>query len=280
MLRAAAGGWAGMAWREEGNVFYSALVGCIIWRRVARVRSDRCGHVVAGEETGVKVKDLAWGAYVVWVRSAHAPVYQPLATSGKFLSRLQSNPRLKEFEALREFLVHFGVPWAPKDLAKRYLPLWPRLKPHVHRLAGQRLEECDLNDAAIQNAIQGAYDCFYLWSWGGDVVASKVLHFFNTRLFVMWDSAIWARYHAGKSGSKAYLEFLRVMQEEAIEVLKDFKALGLHGGPEQWLSRQLGYKGVRPLTKLIDDYNLVTVRDRLSMATDWPEGAPQWLEGL
>jgi len=226
----------------------------------------------------VNVREVAWAAYVVWQRSGGSPDYQPLATDQAFIARLQTGPTLADFKTLRRFLVDFKVQRVPKNLAAQYLPLWPRLKPHVQQLAGQRLERCNLNNAAIENAIKGAYDWFGL-SWGGLTTRSKVLHFFNTGLFVMWDRAI-SKYHGRKGDSQAYLAFLRVMQGEAIEVLKDFGARGLRGHPEVWLSGQLGYKGVRPLTKLIDDYNLVTIRDGLDIDRQWPSNAPHWLARL
>jgi len=89
----------------------------------------------------------------------------------------------------------------------------------------------------------------------------------------MWDSNIQAAY--GKSfGSRGYLEFLQEMQEKAEEIIADFQRLSLPGGPAEFLSAQLGYKGIRPLTKLLDDYNWVTI------TKGWPSIAPDWLSRL
>jgi hypothetical protein len=221
----------------------------------------------------VKFKDLAWGAFgfAAMTRSVYLAPYQRIVTDPEFLSRLQTAPSLDDFQRLRDFLTHYGVPWAPTDLAKEYMTIWPRLKPTVQRLARESLEMCDLNNEEIAAAKEEAYG-YLQWPhcWGGDTVASKSLHFFNIRLFMMWDSNI-----QGKSfGPRGYLEFLQEMQNQAKEIIADFQRLSLAGTPAEFLSAQLGYEGIRPLTKLLDDYNWVTI------TKGWPSVAPDWLVRL
>lgn len=222
----------------------------------------------------MKFKELAYGAFIFKNLANGDPKYQSLAMDRGFLSRLQKGPSLAEFDTLREFLVNYGVRFAPKTLGQDYLLLWPRLKPHVERLAAEGLEDCDLNSTEIQDEIAGAYTCLLNGAWGGDTVVAKVLHFFNVSLFVMWDEKIYLKYRQGSIWSAAYLEFLKTMQGEAIEVIEDFKKLSLPGRLEAFLSQQLGYSGIRPLTKLVDDYNWVTI------TRGWPVTIPDWLLGL
>lgn len=221
----------------------------------------------------MRFKDLAWGVFgfAAMTRSNYLEPYQQLLTDPEFLRKLQTVPSLDDFQRLRDFLTHYGVPWAPTDLASQYMTIWPRLKPSIRRLAHENLETCDLSNDEIGTAIEDAYG--YLQRphcWGGDIVASKNLHFFNVRLFVMWDSKIQAAY--GKSfGPRGYLEFLQEMQKRAKEITADFQRLSIAGAPAEFLSAQLGYEGVRPLTKLLDDYNWVTI------TKGWPSVAPDWL---
>jgi len=224
----------------------------------------------------MRFKDLAWGAFgfAAMTRSDYVGPYQQLVTDPDFLKKLRADPSLNDFQRLRDFLTHYGVPWAPTDLANQYMTIWPHLKPSVQRLAHENLETCDLNNDEIGAAIEDAYG-YLQWPhcWGGDTVASKSLHFFNVCLFVMWDSNIQAAY--GKSfGPRGYLEFLQEMQKQAKEIIADFQRLSLARGPAEYLSAQLGYKGVRPLTKLLDDYNWVTI------TKGWPSIAPDWLSRL
>lgn len=224
----------------------------------------------------MRFKDLAWGAFgfAAVTRGEYLAPYQELVTDAEFLKRLPTGPSLDDFQRLRDFLTHYGVPWAPTDLANQYMTIWPRLRPCVQRLAGKSLEACDLNSKETGATIKEAY-AYLQWPhcWGGDTVASKSLHFFNVRLFVMWDSNIQAAY--GKSfGPQGYLEFLQEMQNNMKEIIADFKRLSLPGTPAEFLSAKLGYKGARPLTKLMDDHNWVTI------TKGWPSTPPDWLSKL
>jgi len=168
--------------------------------------------------------------------------------------------------------VHYGVPWTPKDLPQKHLSVWPRLQPHIQRLSSKRLEICDFSNRQIQDEILAAFNCLLFGTWGAETVVSKVLHFLNLHLFVMIGAPIMM--HLGKYGPQGYLEFLHDMQREAVEVLNDFQKLGLSGRPEEFLSQMLNYSGIRPLTKLIDDYNWVTI------TREWPKTPPNWLFDL
>ncbi len=220
----------------------------------------------------MKFKELAWGAFIFKAGYRDYAIYQPLASDKDYLLRLQTNPSLEDFKKLREFLVHYGVPWTPKDLPQKHLSIWPRLQPHIQQLSSERLETCDFNNQQIRDEILAAFNCLLFGTWGAETVVSKVLHFLNLHLFVMIDAPIMM--HFGRYGSQGYLEFLYDMQREAVEVLNDYQKLGLSGRPEEFLSQMLNYSGVRPLTKLIDDYNWVTI------TRAWPKTPPNWLFDL
>lgn len=221
----------------------------------------------------MKFKDLAWGSFVFANLTRGDPTYQNLVSDQEFLARLQKEPSLGDFQRLRQFLVDYGVHYAPKTLAQEYASIWSRLKPHIQRLRGEVLGRCDLNSTEIQHEIAAAYGCLQ-WPhvWGGDTVASKVLHFFNVSLFVMWDTDIQVSHQ--KFGAQGYVEFLQIMQDHAREVISDFEQFSLPGSIAQFLSQSLGYPNVRPLTKFLDDYNWVTI------TKDWSPTIPDWLLGL
>jgi hypothetical protein len=220
----------------------------------------------------MKFKELAWGAFVFKNGYGDIYDYQKIALDGAFLGRLRSEPSIDEFQRLRDFLVHYGVPWAPKSLAQQYQSVWPSLRPFLHELSTERLETCIFEETRIQEEIVAVFDALLHKTWGSYTVVSKVLHLFNTDLFVMVDGPIMTEYK--KTGSRGYVEFLQEMQREVCELLQDFKQLGLPGTPHEHLSRMLDYQSVRPLTKLIDDYNWVTI------TKGWPNTPPDWLVGL
>lgn len=225
----------------------------------------------------MKFRDLAWGAFIYanLSKETHGESrYNNLVSSETFLRRLQQNPLLDDFEKLRDFLVHFGVHQAPKVLPAKHLHIWPELKPYVEVLQSQTLETVDLSDTEIQNAIKSAFSYLQFPNvWGGDTVASKVLHFFNVHLFVMWDWDIQIAYRK-PYGPEGYLEFLQEMQSQAKEAIGGFNRLCLSGSPESFLSQRLDYQSIRPLTKFLDEYNWVTITKK------WPSSPPNWLLNL
>jgi len=221
-------------------------------------------------------RELAWGAFI-WMHlnkdTWGFSDYNRLTSNKEFLLRLQNNPSLEDFEELRGFLVHFGVHQAPKRLAEQYISIWSLLKPHIELLRGQTLESCDFSKSEIREAISSAFG-YLQWPhlWGGDVVASKVLHFFNIELFVMWDTGIQISY--GKMGTSGYVEFLETMQSHAVSINESFRKLFLPGSPAEYLSNQLSYELAKSLTKFLDDYNWVVITKK------WPNTIPDWLMGL
>ena len=198
-------------------------------------------------------------------------IYTELIDDGDFQERLQNDPQLEDFEKVRNFVVHFGVRFIPKEFATTHLlPVWPMIKPHIGALAGETLETVDFGSEVVRNAIIGAYD-WPSWVWGRATVKSKVLHFFNVRLFVMWDDVISRPYGGDAEG---YLEFLQAMQIQAKEAIANFKILYPSSSIEAFLSEKIGYSTPRPLTKLIDQFNWIT------STKSWPDSLPHWLMDL
>ena len=222
----------------------------------------------------MKFRELAWTAFIYpKIAGGGNTAYGRLASDKEFIQRLQTTPSINEFEQLRDFLVHFGVHYTPKNYGEQLLVLWPKVEPHIKALVGHTLENCDLDERLILSNIRGLYDCLAYGAWGGDTVVSKVLHFFNIHLFPMWDIGIGIEYTA-QIGSLGYLEFLKAMQQHAVEVTEDFHQLNLQGQPAEFLSYKLGYTFTRPLTKFLDDYNWVTI------TRNWPQDIPDWLLDL
>jgi hypothetical protein len=221
----------------------------------------------------MKFNELAWAAFVWSNLNGTNTAYEKTVRDEELLKRLQENPSIKEFDRVRDYLVHFGVHVARKDYGEQLLSLWPILKPHVKALMGEKLETCNLNSPEMSTKISSAYDCLYYGAWGADTVVSKVLHLFNVSLLPMWDFEISVKY-TPKVGSSGYLEFLKTMKQHAIEAIEDFHKRRLPESPTEFLSQRLGYAFTRPLTKFLDDYNWVTITRK------WPPNIPDWLSDL
>lgn len=221
----------------------------------------------------MKFNELAWTAFIYAKLNGINTAYEAMVRDKELLKRLQEKPSVNDFQRLRDFLVHFGVHVTPINYAEQLLPLWPKLRPRVKALVGENLETCNLNSPEICAKISSVYDCLYYGAWGGDTVVSKVLHFFNIYLFPMWDFEISVEY-ATKMGSSGYLEFLKAMQQHALEAIEDFHQRNLPEQPAEFLSQKLGHTFSRPLTKFLDDYNWVTITRK------WPPNIPNWLSDL
>jgi len=64
------------------------------------------------------------------------------------------------------------------------------------------------------------------------------------------------------------------MQIQAREAIADFEKLHHSSSVEAFLSEKLGYETRRPLTKLIDQCNWITISE------GWPCSPPDWLLDL
>ena len=220
----------------------------------------------------MRFRELAWGAFLYANANrgtAGERIYDELIADISLLNRLQHQPELDDFQKIRDFIAHFGVHQIPTNFAAQELsPLWPTLSSHILTLADESLETADLDSPHIREAISVVFN-WPIWTWGsgGSTVKSKVIHFFNVRLFMMWDEGISRPYF----GPEGYAQFLRDMQTEAREAIADFHVLYPSANIEAFLSQNLGYTAQRPITKFIDQYNWITI------ARGWPRNPPQWL---
>ncbi|MBA7573147.1 hypothetical protein ES708_14942 [subsurface metagenome] len=210
----------------------------------------------------MRFKELATGAYIFAALTGkdYQSGYQEAVNDARFLGKLRTAPSVDDLQRLIAVLKHHGVSYLPLNMADEYLSVWPKLKRRLDKLAGEDIETCDFHDSRVVRNIKSA--AFYL-QWpsmmGDDMLASKVLHFFNPSLFVMWDKDV-ATDLSGPIGPRGYLEFLRDRQLHAREINADFKSLSLPGTPAEFLSQKLCYQGVRPLTRLLSDCNWVNIK--------------------
>lgn len=219
----------------------------------------------------LKFNELAWGAFVFRYFAGGDPTYSNMVSHKDYLIKLQNDPKLQDLQKIRDFIAHYGIPYAPKSLADQIYNVLPTMMPHVCMLKTATLQGCNLKNISEETAITEAYRTLNYNCWGGDTVVSKILHFFNTSLLMMWDDDIRLKYCGFAWGSLAYLDFLKKMQEEIEEANKDYKKYHKKAPIEEFLSTQLGYNYVRPLTKYIDDYNWITI------TKGWPTSPPDWI---
>lgn len=234
----------------------------------------------------MRFKQLATGAYIftTLTNKDYKSGYQEAINDAEFLGKLRTAPSVDDFRRLLVILGQCGVSYMPSGMADKYLSNWSKLKRRLDKLVGEDIENCRLgNDTVIRNIKLAAHYLQWPNMIGDDMTASKILHFFNPSLFVMWDKDV-ATDLSDPIGPRGYLEFLREMQRQVKEASVDFKRLSLPGTPSEFLSEKLGYQGVRPLTGLLSDYNLVNIKSknhRWASAIDkWRKELPGWIKRL
>lgn len=110
-------------------------------------------------------------------------------------------------------------------------------------------------DPAAQAIISEAFQLILnAFAKRNSTAASKALHMYNRRLFVMWDKAIRAGY-AVDATPESYAEvFLPRVQREAHEAIESIIADG-RAAPEEAVEMIESQCSGTPLAKLVDQYN-------------------------
>lgn len=223
----------------------------------------------------MRFRELAWGAALHYYWTGGDSPYQDLVSDTNFLGRLQNGPTLADFDQVRVFLAKYRSRPRP-ELAKRYLDIWLRIQPSISALASETLLTCNLTDSSVREQVEFLYS--HLQSpfveGASGTIASKVLHFLNTSLFVMWDLNIQGRYL--NLGARTYSDFLLQMQRHALQATEEYEQLPSEQklgetAPENFISASLGLRHTRPMAKLVDDFNWMTITNQA------PPTMPRWL---
>jgi hypothetical protein len=126
----------------------------------------------------------------------------------------------------------------------------------------------------------------------GDTAAGKILHVLRPNFFVAWDNDIRLHYtnnDSEKTGSSAYLSFLRRMQvfareitdhsknidrvlsDKLVEVIRGNLESQPNGHAKESAKRRLNYlmNYGKPLPKYIDEYNWITITNGIRVPPVW-----------
>jgi hypothetical protein len=115
----------------------------------------------------------------------------------------------------------------PRDvklrLEKDILDAYEESREDLKSFRGRRLENIDLDDNNIEDAIKNIFLKFSTKASIGSTGASKILHLINPHVFMMWDTKIKKAYHKlhkrhrsydeNQKTAECYLEFLKQSQE-------------------------------------------------------------------
>lgn len=226
---------------------------------------------------------LAWGVVCFYYRLAGDNRYCRIMRDTEFLVKLRQSPSditPKEFEE-KVLLDHVNIEnydlLIGNNLARNVLTRIMELHPIIASLQGVNLLGCDLSDAEVVARINKVYSGLYsvpgLWLTG----VSKIAHLLNDKLFVILNLDI-SNHFQLVEGNTSLIQWLRITQQNASEVTRDFQDKGLFGTPEEFLSDRVGYRKLgcdKSLVKYLDEYFWLRFGDNLPVPPRWVPPYPE-----
>jgi hypothetical protein len=220
---------------------------------------------------------LAWGAICFYYRSIGDNKYSKIMRDADFLTRLKHEPssvNAQEFEE-RVLLDHINIEnydlLLGHGLAKSVLERIVELKPVVSPLLDVTLLDCDLSDSEITTRINTIYARIYsingLWLTG----VSKIVHLLNDSLFPILNLNI-SRHFGILEGDTNRIQWVKITQQNAKEVVADFNRQKREGSVEKFLSDKLGYSRYgyeKSLVKFLDEFFWLRFGDNLPVPPRW-----------
>jgi hypothetical protein len=227
------------------------------------------------KDEGMQFGDLAWAAFLYFYRSSGDKKYGKVMRDIPFLASLRNNPSSISKKEFEEKIILNLIKIENYDLllrqgfAEQILAMIIDLQPELSALRDISILNCDLSDkliiAKINNSYRSLCSISGLWSTG----ASKILHVLNDRLFTILDPCI-TTYFGLIPSEREMVPFLKVVQANAIEIMKDYHAYA--GSPEVFLAERLGYaqQGYhKSLVKFIDEFYILHIVDGLPIPPNW-----------
>ncbi len=220
---------------------------------------------------------LAWGAICFYYRSIGDNKYSKIMRDADFLTRLKHEPssvNAQEFEE-RVLLDHINIEnydlLLGHGLAKSVLERIVELRPVVSPLLDVTLLDCDLSDSEITTRINTIYARIYsingLWLTG----VSKIVHLLNDSLFPILNLNI-SRHFGILEGDTNLIQWVKITQQNAKEVVADFNRQKREGSVEKFLSDKLGYSRYgyqKSLVKFLDEFFWLRFGDNLPVPPRW-----------
>jgi len=224
----------------------------------------------------VKFSDLSWAALLYFYKSGGDRKYVKLFRDTTFLSKLREAPgdvSYEDFEAkgIFGFISSVGLRLPALKGGDNLLTQIIELYPSTSSLKDNSLHDCELSNEELLNGIRQIYDRFHaipgFWLTG----ISKIAHVLNDSLFAAVNLGT-SSYFGLVGEAEDFIKWLRIAQQNAQEVVEDFKVLGLPGSPEQYLSEKLGYANYgcqKSLARFIDEYFWLTTSENLPVPPKW-----------
>jgi hypothetical protein len=225
----------------------------------------------------VNFNDIAWAALCFYYRSVADRKYCKIMGDTQLMEKLRQTPfeiTPSEFEQ-KVLLDHVNISsydlLVGHKLAQRLLEKIVGLQPDISALRDLTLLDCDLSDGNVADRISRIYSSLYsvpgLWITG----ISKIAHLLNDKLLALLNLDI-SNHFGLPEDSTALIDWLKILQNSARQVTKDFHDRGFSGTPEEFISEKLGYPRHgchKSLVKCLDEYYWLRFADNLPIPPPW-----------
>ncbi len=225
----------------------------------------------------MRFRELAWAGFCFYYRSAGDRRYASVMKDRQFLTRLRNDPgevSLREFEQ-KAILGYINIQnydlLVGYKLAENLLHKIKGLKKETAFIQGMKLEDCNLADSLVADAIERIYSGLQvdgLWITG----ASKIAHLLNEQLLPPVNVDITR--HFGIQWKSGLMLWMKKMQADVEEALDDFARMKTCADPAEYLSKNLGYSTepdgfVKSMVRFADEYYWLRYGDGLAVPPAW-----------
>lgn len=225
--------------------------------------------------------DLAWSAFLNWYITKRDEKYVELFINKPLIYALREHPSSVDpsnfhEKVVSDFLNSWGRMFIQKKTSYEILDAITELNPYLLVVRDESLLTCDLsNGSTVNGVVHAIYERLSSIDFIDMTGTSKIAHILNDSLFVMIDNEIRKKYkkkHDISRDAEGYINWMKIMQQQARDVTADFRRQGFSSSPEGFLSRKLSYtaKGCsKSMARLLDEYYWITITAGLPIPPEW-----------
>jgi hypothetical protein len=243
-------------------------------------------------ENPITFEKLSWAAFLSRIFGSTGPdAYMSIYADTKFRESLVFDPaNVSPKEVCDKLIGGFLNRWRSRfpnrqESASAVLVALQQVSPFIQATRGLRIENVIFNDSikvndnyiSVSDAIELIFNTIANCYGNRTTAGAKILGVLNPDLFVMWDDSIALHYVSSCPGvftGQGYAFFLREMQNGAHLCQDDFRSKIGHQDMASYLSDKLGLNPPLPLAKYLDEYNWITITQRIRLPPKWHPGLP------
>lgn len=237
--------------------------------------------------------EFAWAAFLYGAIGGDRD-YQGLMNQTQFLNSLRTNPSGLQINQIQQQLIKGflnrwkcrvqNTPQSARTIQTTLHNLLPYLQVlnnfTVVNLNFTQTVNVNNNQMTVSRVIEHYYTTVRnIGNRFAATATSKLLHILQPELFVMWDKDILAHYKQNNpqvsDSGQGYCVYLQIMQQVARQVYQSFQnavlnpPAGANQNPAVYLSIQTNYNPPKTLAKYLDEYNWVTITNRVQVPPSW-----------